>query len=901
MKRTLCFLFLMLLPMQARPQGTVYLVIGSDTGIWEGLNVDRYVCTILPGLYTDPTRNATQVMDPSFRSGLLDSYGTPMKLTWWMMAGNMFRYSTNTNIPHPNTMTLYLMQKYHGAAIRQWGDEITFHYHTWVWTDYDGDGRWYWNQAKTWPETAADFDEALAEILLNEKVFPVSFRSGWHAMDNDWQHRLDQILPYSLHNDYPAKRADSTDPVDNVYDWSRAPSTWIPFHPSPLDYQTPGPGPGWNVRSKYMSGADSTFMAKIFAEAAKGIDQVVCLWAHLPETDFLDNVRKVNTSAHTVAPLFPGVKFRYCSAVEAMQAWRKTADTTRPAVTLEESVEGISVRWTIRTDEPLFQPEPIVAVKDRYEQYRLLPCTRLGSQEWQTVESLPQADVALVGVAATDTAGNCTLEFLHYLPEEIFVDDEDSSGVSSTGTWAVSQTASWGRTSRLTTLHAGEQVTFRWTPEIQQSALYNIFVQAPAVSNQAQSRVFRFLQGETATDSLLFTQPLPSGTWVYIATRQLAPADGHSLELALSGTGQDGMQAAADVVKYSPLVRNRWLITARNCDAGEVIAEEVNRRSIVLQNQGIEGVTVSSFSSSRGITSLEDLLPLTVPPMGSRTITLLIQPAGAGPVVDTLAIASDDPHHAQTTIAVNGIAREYFTIVDDRDSLSYTETGAWSFSNARAYGTTSRYAYPAANVSATFASSPKKAGVYEMLSIVPTTVNASPRARYLLSVNGTSVDSVFLDQNAGSGAWVSLFQEILPALADVHVRVSDAQDSPASGKVLRADAIRFQWLQDDPNGIPGKENVPTTFALLQNYPNPFNPATAIRFEIPGTVQGMEGSTVSLAVYDLLGREVALLVNEKKAPGRYEVRFDASGLSSGVYLYRLSAGNYVQSRKMLLLR
>jgi hypothetical protein len=260
----------LLVPGISLSQGVVYLVIGSDTGIWEGLDVSHYQCTYLPGLYSDPTRNAARVMDPAFRSGLVDSYGTPMKLTWWIMAGNVFRYATNTNVPYPNTLTFYLMMKYHGPAIRQWGDEVTLHYHSWVWTDYDGDGKWWWNQAKTFEETADDFNETLAEILLNEEMFPVSFRSGWHAMDNSWQHRLDQVLPYSLHNDYPAKRTQTAEPIDNVFDWSRAPSTWIPFHPSPADYQVPGSGPGWNVRSKYMASADSAFMAKIFAEAAKG-------------------------------------------------------------------------------------------------------------------------------------------------------------------------------------------------------------------------------------------------------------------------------------------------------------------------------------------------------------------------------------------------------------------------------------------------------------------------------------------------------------------------------------------------------------------------------------------------------------------------------------------------------
>src|SRR3989304_4681309 len=139
-------------------QGVVYLVLGSDTAIWESMDVNRYSCTYQISLYTDPARNATRVMDPLFRQSLLDSYGTPVKLTWWMMAGNIFRHATNTNVPHPNTMTMYLMKKYHGSSIQTWGDELTLHYHTFVWTDYDGDGKYYWNQARSFNESSDDFD-----------------------------------------------------------------------------------------------------------------------------------------------------------------------------------------------------------------------------------------------------------------------------------------------------------------------------------------------------------------------------------------------------------------------------------------------------------------------------------------------------------------------------------------------------------------------------------------------------------------------------------------------------------------------------------------------------------------------------------------------------------------------
>jgi hypothetical protein len=105
------------------------------------------------------------------------------------------------------------------------------------------------------------------------------------------------------------------------------------------------------------------------------------------------------------------------------------------------------------------------------------------------------------------------------------------------------------------------------------------------------------------------------------------------------------------------------------------------------------------------------------------------------------------------------------------------------------------------------------------------------------------------------------------------------------------------------SGIPSQSpDAPLSFALEQNYPNPFNPATVIRYAIVGARgQGQGTSYVRLVVYDLLGREVVMLVNENKAPGNYEVTFDAAGLASGVYFYRLSSGNFVQTRKMLLLQ
>jgi hypothetical protein len=104
-------------------------------------------------------------------------------------------------------------------------------------------------------------------------------------------------------------------------------------------------------------------------------------------------------------------------------------------------------------------------------------------------------------------------------------------------------------------------------------------------------------------------------------------------------------------------------------------------------------------------------------------------------------------------------------------------------------------------------------------------------------------------------------------------------------------------LIDSPTIIEGTEdeNLPTEFTLDQNYPNPFNPVTTMQYSIP------QRSNVILKVYDVLGNEVATLVNEEKPAGSYEVEFSAAGLSSGIYFYQLQAVNFVETKKMILLR
>ena len=122
-------------------------------------------------------------------------------------------------------------------------------------------------------------------------------------------------------------------------------------------------------------------------------------------------------------------------------------------------------------------------------------------------------------------------------------------------------------------------------------------------------------------------------------------------------------------------------------------------------------------------------------------------------------------------------------------------------------------------------------------------------------------------------------------------------DNPAIGNkyFYRLKQIDSDGQTEFSNVISIDLNIPNKFALEQNYPNPFNPTTTITYSIPFDTD------VELKIYDVLGKEVATLVKEFKDAGIHSIEFGASKLSSGVYLYRLQAGTFVQNKKMIVLK
>ncbi len=117
----------------------------------------------------------------------------------------------------------------------------------------------------------------------------------------------------------------------------------------------------------------------------------------------------------------------------------------------------------------------------------------------------------------------------------------------------------------------------------------------------------------------------------------------------------------------------------------------------------------------------------------------------------------------------------------------------------------------------------------------------------------------------------------------------------AAGSTGTLEAWSLTLLYQSLTGVPEDHKIPTTYLLSQNFPNPFNPSTMIRYHLP------ERLLVTIKIFNILGQEVVTLINEEKPAGSYEVNFNASKLSSGVYFYRLQAGNFISTKKMILLK
>jgi hypothetical protein len=154
----------------------------------------------------------------------------------------------------------------------------------------------------------------------------------------------------------------------------------------------------------------------------------------------------------------------------------------------------------------------------------------------------------------------------------------------------------------------------------------------------------------------------------------------------------------------------------------------------------------------------------------------------------------------------------------------------------------------------------------------------------------TTVNGLTIDNNAGVAlSQVTTINGVLRLVAGVFDNTISFTLGPNGSISFEGGSLKFLVAVEQ---LP---EIPTEFALFQNYPNPFNPATTIRYHVP------KRTHVTLKIHDIMGREVAELVNGEHDAGAYDVVWEAQGLTSGVYYYQISAGDFTSERKLVLMK
>lgn len=373
---------------QQGPPGRVYVQFCSDTstgGLATSQNPIKFPSA--DESYTSPTGQAARVMADAYREALRDSLGNPLKITWYMNCGSIYSCGVDTTPVLPYE----LLEDNHGEAIARWGDEMAFHYHTWAWTDPDGDGVYQWNQTPTFLECLTDFDATIAQLLLDRAFYPSSFRSGWNWMDAPWELYLDQLFPYRFEGRWFAQG-------------------WVPYHPGAEDYRVPGGLRGWEAFFDYIPAYTQMEVDDTFMLALDGVDQVVTLYSHLKEADFPEQIAASCAKFAAAHERYPQVEYEFLTARECMLKWRKGSDVTPPVISVSASDSGEVRTAVFSTDEEIYQTQPYVARKGTDGVYSRIPCEPAGPNRWSV--SYKPGETLQIGVAVTDWFGNPAVEAL---------------------------------------------------------------------------------------------------------------------------------------------------------------------------------------------------------------------------------------------------------------------------------------------------------------------------------------------------------------------------------------------------------------------------------------------------------------------------------------------------------
>lgn len=389
-----------------------------------------------PGAFVD------QILTPVFRTQYTDSFGGHPKISWLLLSNEGYCNSTQADCHAIHTaMTPYLNRL---AAL---GDNIGWHYHGVDWSK-SPDGTYGWNQLLTFNGTKvftgeteiAQAERILASSIIQKRTYPTTFRSGWTWENTEYSNWLDNVFPFDFSNIAPlttvgqgctgdCETEKTVGGIGNIFDWSRAPSDWSFYHPSPTDYQTPGASKRWQFHTEM--GWSSLDLA--FARAAAGKDTLVTIYTH--NYNGLDLQNRYLEMIVDAGRGHPNVPFKFVNALQGAQIMTDTSlDTIAPQLTVTKQTgsTGVSSTGTADTDvytsptdgttstntvtvtsnEPLFSfPYGALRTEGKYLRLRptsTTPVISSGKYTWtydvSAYVTLDQHNVFVAG--GTDRAGN---------------------------------------------------------------------------------------------------------------------------------------------------------------------------------------------------------------------------------------------------------------------------------------------------------------------------------------------------------------------------------------------------------------------------------------------------------------------------------------------------------------
>ena len=396
-----------------------------------------------------------------------------------------------------------------------------------------------------------------------------------------------------------------------------------------------------------------------------------------------------------------------------------------------------------------------------------------------------------------------------------------------------------------TAILISNSVAIQFSTAMDTQSVRNAFSIAPSVAGSFiwtnNNKTLTF----TPSQSLLFNT-----IYTILFNSTLRSASGYGLD-----QNDDGI--SGDIYTFSFKTEPALLALKNPAMFPQAAIGDSTTTQVGIRNRSSSSITISSIFNKIGLFRSTQALPLTIKGGDSIQIPVLFKPQAYGTVSDTLFVNSAN---GSISIVLSGTSPMPNLFVS-RSSIGY---------GSRVVGSATKGTFYITNLSI-------NSGRIDSIKLRTTYFQTSSFTfPQTLNLNDTlKIDLTFMP-DAGRSYTDS-------------VTIYNNSSTPIFRISLTGTGVST-WA-----GEPSDALVPNMPLLSQNYPNPFNPSTVIRYQISAV------SVVTLKVYTILGREVATLVNERKSPGAYSVRWNALGCASGMYFYRLQAGTFSDTKKLVLVR